>query len=295
MKILIIGAQGFMGRAVAGQLQGAHDVFLADRSKKSGLFIDLESEDSTRSVVSSVMPEAIVNCAGVVENSEKAKLNPIFTKNLLEAVSGCMKYPARTIMLGSAADYGYIDECGKKVTETQPLTSDNLYGKSKIESWKISEEYRTGKSLPVVTARVFNPLGRGMAPRMLLTRLLKHIDSNNLDLKNSKYSVSRLDSLRDYIDVRDVATAIQSILEAKEPNNVVYNVGSGVPTSNLQLIEAVMMASGIKAGVGDWVDELMKDKERCVAACADTSRLKDEFGWATQYSLLDTMEHIINE
>ncbi len=64
MRILLIGATGTIGRAVAAALQPSHDVLLASRSK-SALHVDLSDVASIKSLFNTVgRIDAIVSAAG---------------------------------------------------------------------------------------------------------------------------------------------------------------------------------------------------------------------------------------
>ena len=58
MKVLITGARGLLGGAVAREFADRHEVVALDRGA-----LDVTSDDAVRSVIAAERPSVIVNCA----------------------------------------------------------------------------------------------------------------------------------------------------------------------------------------------------------------------------------------
>ena len=291
MKILVFGADGFVGSAVVKELSNKHDLFKAMREKseaKNEVSVDLKDKGTILKALINIKPEVVINCAGVVENSEKANLNVVFTSNLLEVIKDSNQAIKRIIICGSASEYGVVGNDKKAVSETTRLNPNSLYGQSKIKESTLALEFGKKNKLPVIVVRIFNPIGTGMNPRLLLPNILNQID----EIKNNKrknLEINRLDSNRDYINIKDVASAI-SLLVENNPKHKVYNIGSGASTSNKELIDFALVANNIKSEI----IEVSLDKEPNYASKADISRLRDEFGWASKYSVSETLREIVS-
>lgn len=54
-------------------------------------------------------PDAIIHCAGIVDKTEKARLNVVFTDNLLRAIREAGLSLQKIIICGSASEYGVVD------------------------------------------------------------------------------------------------------------------------------------------------------------------------------------------
>jgi nucleoside-diphosphate-sugar epimerase len=240
-------------------------------------------------VLKELKPQIIVNCAGIVENSDKALLNPVFVTNLLEGVVKSNLKLKRIITLGSAAEYGLVENADIALSEDSPLEATSLYGISKIQESAVIAKFREKYNLPIIVARVFNPIGVGMHHRFLIPKIISQVQEfRNGDRKSIE--INRLDSKRDYVDVKDVALAIKSIIEG-DPVSFVYNIGSGVSTSNQELLELILKNSKLKSRPE--IIETSPNKEPIVAALADISRMKKEFGWLPASKLDDTVRKII--
>ena len=278
MKTLVIGGRGFIGSAVKKESSSLGEVYstcVEDDPKENEIQLDLRDIKNVRDVLTNVKPEFIVNCAGIVTNDDKAKLNELFTRNVLQAVVDTGIKVKRLVILGSAAEYGLVDPSNLPVDEDTPLNATSLYGLSKVRETTFAREFSKKHGLPVVVARLFNPIGANMPPRMLITGIKKQAKQLILG-ETDHIEVSRLDSERDYIDVKDVAVAIGKLL-GKKPEFDVYNIGTNHTTTTRGLVNFVLMAMGIAPSIP--VVELSAVKEPSVASKADISRITKEFGW----------------
>lgn len=284
MKILVLGTNGFIGKTVAGLLAKDHEVIKATRHGEDGsTAVDLTDKNSIISCLKKYSPEAIVNCAGIVENSERARLNIVMTLNLLSALVESDIVLKRVVILGSAGEYGFINETDLPVKEEQPIAPISDYGNAKAEEVAQALDFAEKHRLPLVVARIFNPIGHGMNQRQLLPQLFKQAK----EIKNKSrdtIEISRLDSRRDYIAVTDLAAAIECIIEGT-PSYTIYNVGSGLATSNQQLVQTVLKSEGIDGNVP--LMETQPAPERLVAVQADITRLKQDFNWQPKESIED--------
>ncbi len=294
MKVLILGAEGFVGRHVKQQLLANHKIISAIRDENASgndYFVDLESKESIVDSLIKTHPEVIINCAGIVENSERARLNVVFSTNLMEAVhqSG-IKKPEKIIISGSAAEYGVVSPGNIPVNENVSLNANAGYGLSKVQEETTCLRLGDKYGLKVVVARIFNPIGAGMHSRFLIPKIIEQIREIEQGTRLA-IEVNRLDSRRDYVSVKDIGLAIKTLVE-NNPKESVYNIGSGKSTSNGELVKLLIDFSKLKDKPP--VTESSKQEEPLVAIEADISRIKDEFGWIPSYTIEDTLKEIID-
>ena len=259
-----------------------------DDNSDHTLTADLTNLKDVTRVVRIVSPDVVLSCAGVVANDETAQLNTVFTENILEAVhvTGAR---ARVIICGSAGVYGRVNEEDLPVSEETELGADSGYGLSKLQEEERARELAATYSIPLVVARIFNPVGAGMHPRLLLPQLIGQIQDILSDNRQA-VEIGRLDACRDYVSVKDVATAL-ALLASSRPKYDTYNIGSGQRTSNQQLVQLVVEA--LAPGQDITVNELSEAAEPLVACQADIRRMKDEFGWGPSQTLEDTIKEIV--
>lgn len=295
MRILVLGANGFIGKNVADILAVRHNVYRATREKKSSqpnsVYVDLLQPDTILQALKQVEPDAIINCAGIIDTSLDTSLNVTFTKNLLQSTvdSGCSI--KRIIISGSAGEYGLVEAKNIPVKETTPLNASSGYGLAKLQEEQIALKYSKEQNLPVTVVRVFNPIGSGMAKRFLVPRLIEQIKAFN-EGKAQAIEVSRLDSKRDYVSVKDIGGAMSKLIE-NEPKHSVYNIGSGNSTSNGELINLILKNSKLSRKPN--IVETSDKEEPIVAIQADITRLIKEFGWQPKYTLDAVVKEILSD
>lgn len=295
MKVLVLGSDGFFGRNVAAALAPDHEVIRGTRRvvahEADQYHVDLLEPKTIAQALQELQPEAIVNCAGVVENSEKALINPIMTRNLLDQVVSLELKPKRIIISGSAAEYGIIkDPNDIPVKETTPLNPTSVYGQSKVDEVAAGLEYREKYNLPVTIARIFNPIGIGMGPRFLITNILRQIE----EIKNGQrktIEVSRLDAVRDCCHILDAAEAVKLLIEG-EPQEPIYNISSGKGTSNGEIIGLLLKYSGLTEQPE--IIETASEPEPQIASQADISLIQNEFSWKPTRSIEETVKEIVD-
>lgn len=293
MRVSVYGSTGFIGSAIAGQFEllGGAEVSRFSRSGEgtNGYVVDLSNYEQTLETIKNSRPDVIVNAAGIIGGSEEElRGNVVFTENILKAVVQSGLQPQSILICGSAAEYGNVDPNELPVSEENPLRPTSPYAKSKAEETALALGYRERYNLSVVVARLFNPIGPGMKDRFLVPSLLRQVKEIKAG-ERTEIEVSRLDSKRDYLHITDLALAFCA-LAAQGQREAVYNVGSGVSTSNSKLIELLINSTGI--GADAVIRETQSEPELQVASEADISRLRG-IGWSPIYTIEDAIQEIV--
>lgn len=295
MRILIFGSDGFIGRNVYRELQKNTDniVYGTVRGQAEEnplkLIVDLNDKDSILQAFETSSPDVAVNCAGVLVNDGDLSINARFTKSIIDQAS-LLKCVKLIIISGSASEYGKIKDADLPVNENTSLGADFGYGLSKLLEERAAFECQKQYGIKVVVLRVFNPLGVGMAEKFLIKGLIRQIDEIR-SKKTDSIELSRLDSKRDYIFIKDVAAAYRAVVEGS-PKEGVYNIGSGHSTTNAELLDTLLSYSGLDARPN--IIEVSKDTEPLVACQADISRISNEFGWRPKYTINDAIKEVVN-
>ncbi|MGW1071939.1 NAD-dependent epimerase/dehydratase family protein [Streptomyces sp. NPDC002537] len=243
MRILVLGATGFLGRHVAESLRAlpGAQVLDAGRHPGAGLPVDLADADPVRlaGTLRTAAPDAVVNCAGAVGGSALAltATNARGPAVLCEALRAAVPR-ARLVHLGSAAEYGATD--GRSpLTESGTTRPAGLYGATKLAGTLAV----TGSGLDAVVLRVFNPVGPGAPPGSLPGRLAAELRRAGAD---GHVRVGDLSTYRDFVDARDVAAAVAQAVTAPGPVPPVVNIGSGTARTARHLAEELIRAAGFR-------------------------------------------------
>lgn len=292
MRILVFGADGFIGRNVCKELSDGHEIYKASLknfdNNSHRVKVDLLNKSSIAEALHTTKPDFIINCAGVVDATMDTGLNVEFTENILSQVAKTDGVK-RVIICGSAGEYGQVNYDDIPVNERAPLNADGGYGLSKKLEEQKALEYSEKYDIDIVVLRIFNPIGIGMANKFLLTRLLEQVEEYRQG-KRSAIEISRLDSKRDYIAVGDVAKAIRVIIEGSPRENI-YNVGSGISTSNGDLLQLIIKNSKLESMPE--IVETSDQVEPLVATQADITRISNEFNWRPLYKIDDVVRNIV--
>lgn len=227
MRSLLLGATGFLGRHVAERAAGREVVTASRRPGTADLWLDPSAGFSgVVEALRIVRPAVVVNCGGAVGGppADLVEGNVTAVSRLVEAVR---EERCRLVHVGSAAEYGAVPP-GVPVAETvrpQPVGS---YGVTKLAGTSLV------LTLPdAVVLRVFNPIGPGSPPSSLLGGVVAQLASGGVEIRTG-----RLDAVRDYVDVRDVADAI--LAAAASTARGVLNVGSGRATLSRDLVRDLL-------------------------------------------------------
>ncbi len=289
-RVLLFGASGFIGTQVGAALDRdprAAAVIRAGRQRADADWIrhDLLAADTDElaALIRGVRPDTVVNCVGRLSGDtvQLVEANVLVTARLIEAVA--REAPAaRLVVLGSAAEYGRTPY-GCRVGEDHPADPIAPYGVTRLASTQLVLLAVGGERLDAAVLRVFNPIGPGTPPENLLGRAAASMRAALTDGKDTVV-LGPLGTYRDFVDVRDVATAITAAALADQVKEPVLNVGSGRP---VRCREAVSLMAEI-AGFTGRVVETDPPPGRSGSvdwSGADLSRIERSLGWTPRYDL----------
>ena len=158
------------------------------------------------------------------------KSNGLATLRLALLVS---KHPAqRFIYLSAGNAYFHSDTLVSENDLIYPSERATYYITSKIVGELFIEHLRHSRNLQALSLRISTPYGFGMSQKSVITRFMENA-SKGQSLEVFDNGISTYD----YIYVKDVANIIVEALKNGEPG--VYNVGSGIATSTLDLAHTV--------------------------------------------------------
>lgn len=294
MKTLVIGADGFIGRSLCRVLGPEHEVIVGARALGMGRgksqYVDLLQPSSIAAALANVQPDVIINCAGVMTAAGSAS-NTAMTGNLLQEVLESGLDVRSVVICGSASVYGSVDPDDLPVHESNQLGAVNVYGRDKVREECLGRLYRYSFGLPVVTARIFNPIGVGMQSRQLLPAICRQLRQWKAG-RRERLEVTRLDAARDYLSAIDVARGLAALAYA-QPREFAYNIGSGKETSNAALLQRVFTLAGLHDVPP--VYQTSSAPELPLASQADTNSINSEFGWTTAVALDDSILEVLDE
>jgi nucleoside-diphosphate-sugar epimerase len=294
MRVLLLGANGFLGRHVDAALTSEPEFDLVRHVHKASdepgeLALDLAAaDDRLANLVARAAPDAVVNCAGTTDDAARLEaLNVQLVARLLNAVRASAP-SARVVHLGSAAEYGATPP-GEPISEATPPRPLSPYGASKLAGTMLVTAAIEG-GLEGVVLRVFNPIGAGMPSGSLAgnaaRRLREAIGSGSASI-----SLGPLGDWRDFLAASDVGGAVIAALRVPGDGAPVINIGRG---EAIQIRELVRRLAAI-AGFDGEVREDSAPSARSAAVpwqLADTALARTVLGWEARRPVDDALAEL---
>jgi len=246
---LITGCNGFSGKALVRRLclESGLRIVGCDLGEGpadgGGLdeLIRLDMRDARRvsNVVGTLKPDLIFHLAGLFNGDERDlyEVNFMGGIHLIEAV--WRDSPgSRVVVVGSAAEYGFVPEAEMPIVEEFPCRPAGPYGISKHALTLAARDYAQKRGVKAVVARPFNLVGAGIPSSLVVGALIGRL-KQALELGTRSITVGNLDTERDFVSVRDAADAYLLMARGEQWGEV-FNVCSGRPVSIRHLAQQLL-------------------------------------------------------
>ncbi|MBX3079001.1 MAG: UDP-glucose 4-epimerase GalE [Cryobacterium sp.] len=310
MTWLVTGGAGYIGSHVAAALQQADmNVVVVDNLSTGreqfvppgvvfarGTILDREflQETLERNHVTGVIHVAGFKYAGVsVERPlHTYEQNVTATLTLLAAMAAADIH--RMVFSSSASVYGTPNV--DVVTEGTAKAPESPYGETKlIGEWLLADEGRA-RGLDHVSLRYFNVVGSGLpyvfdvSPHNLFPLVFDALLAGRTpQINGNDYPTPDGTCVRDYVHVSDIAAAHVAAarrLEAQEPLEPAYNLGSGTGSSVAEIMAAIAEVTGIPFAPAI-APRRPGDPARIVASGELAAR---DLDWTMRHSLSEMVE-----
>lgn len=208
--------------------------------------------------------------------------NVVGTANLLEAWR--LTQDSRFVVIGTDEVYGSIDI--GLADERTLLNPSSPYSASKTGADLISLAYGKTYNMDVVVTRCTNNYGPNQNIEKFIPKMIRSIKNNQEllvygDGKNS----------REWIHVSDHVEALLLIIDSVKLSHSIYNIGSGMELSNLEVISTIRgFALGTTSKIQFIQDRLGHDFRYAL----DSSRIRAELEWSPKIDFIDGLEALYN-
>jgi NDP-hexose 4-ketoreductase len=300
LRILIIGSQGFVGGHVLFELinkfgiksiysTSAKDKGLLGSKHCSEIRVTQENVKILSNFIQANRITCVINAAGVIGLELSTNPDMEIAKTITNSFLLLENKPF-LIHIGSSSEYTSVG-MGIDSSESSECHPISTYGKNKLAVTKYlinaSEQFK----FKLCVCRVFNIIGPNMNVKTILGKLYDEVVLN--DKKNIKFR--SLASYRDYIDIRDVSSAIIKLIIYI--NNAVYfskiiNIGSGSAIHIRSLIDQIKYASTESFDFVETDDTL--NGENILWQQANIEKIQKIIDWSTQYTTLQSIEYFLN-
>jgi GDP-4-dehydro-6-deoxy-D-mannose reductase len=254
LRWLVTGAQGFIGQSVCAHILAtfpeAQVAGIGRSSKRIDLngryeyhSIDLLDLPSLVELVTRFKPDVVIHLASALRGDERSQLlrtNIEGTGILLDSLAKSACSPV-FVLASSGAVYGNTGSL--PLREEQACLPPDEYALSKLAAEHLAIILANRRGIKLRIARIFNAIGPGQDDRNVGGRIARQFAAIlRGDAKCLK--LGPLTPTRDFIDVRDVASALVFLANSQHAEGV-FNVGSGRETSVRQLVSYFSALTGV--------------------------------------------------
>ncbi len=295
--VLVLGANGFIGSHVTAAMSGQPDIEVVGAGlgtplpglERRWLDVDLLAGDDTRLMAElrAVKPDVIVNCTGatVGSTSDLVRLNVLVTARVVEALARS-GLGTRLVHVGSAAEYG-PGPAGEPVTESACARPVSPYGIAKLAATQVVLA-AADQGRQAIVLRVFNALGPSMPENSLPGAAQRRL-SEAVATSRPRIELGPLGSVRDFVDVRDIAAATVAACRVPSLDAPLVNVASGTGHSARELVEALARAVGFVGEIAESAAGSPRSSD-IPWQVADVSLARRVLGWQSVHDLRSSVE-----
>ena len=298
MKILITGAEGFIGSHLVEKLVSkGHDVtafvlynsfnfygWLEQINKKvlkkiriiTGDIRDFQS-------ISAAMKnkDAVINLAALIAIPYSYKTarsyidtNIIGTQNILEAA----KFMKIKKILHTSTSEVYGTAKFVPITEKHPINSQSPYAATKASADQLALSYYYSFNLPITILRPFNTFGPRQSMRAVIPTIIGQV------LNSNKINIGNLKPTRDFTFVTDTAEAFSKALASKNTNGEIINIGSNFEISIKEIIQMVALVTNRKVKINKDFNRIRPKSSEVDRLICSNKKAKKILKWKPSYN-----------
>ena len=285
MKVLIFGSSGFAGSNITRYfLENEEEVYVCLRNDSNTWRIkdlleslnihrgDLSSKSDIESIISSVRPDVVINCAGIVAGFGVEDQEGVIQSNFINTVNlanMCVKLNVNQLI-----NTGSAYECGFSKT---PIIGNEclnapigLYGITKKAEREYIDMIAQKFEMKYITLRLFTPFGFFDSPIRLIPYIILSLANNGTPHIKNPFSG------RDFIYIKDVSKIYYAL--AKKPEIIeiggAFNLGTGKMTQVKEIAKYLFSLANV-----NYVEpniNLERSAEYLYAGRQDTDRILSE-------------------
>lgn len=305
-RVLITGASGFVGRHLAERLSRRQDVEITGLASNQHhgipgvrlLVCDLRDADLTARVLRRYQPDVIYHLAGqshvpraFAEPADTLITNAVGQINLFEGVRQAGIDPV-ILSVSSAEIYGTVEPEQIPIDEHQPLNPNNPYASSKAAQDLYARQYHLSYGMNVVCVRPFNHVGPGQSDRFVVSSFARQIAEAEAGLAEPVILVGNLEAIRDFLDVRDVVRAYESLADPAFAGRV-FNLASGRGVRIQDVLDLLLEQASCPVEVR--TDPQRMRPSEVPEFRGDATRLRQATGWEPSYPLDQTIREVLDD
>lgn len=292
MKVLITGANGFLGSYVLESLrrQNIETVMLGKRRALNSAFahfveVDLLATPDFKELVNTSGATHLLHLAWYAEHGKywdsPFNLGWVHaTTQLTEAF--CKAGGQQVVVAGTCAEYDWSHAYCRE--DSTPLNPATLYGTAKDATRRLVMSVCAQHQVPCTWGRVFLPYGLGEATQRLIPSLMEVFRG-----KRPAFSVNT-SAYRDFLHASDVADGFIALLQSGASG--VYNISSGQPVQLSHVVH--QLAQLLNADTQTVLGLTLTRPNDPPLLVGENLKLKS-LGWQPKYSLMQGLELTVRD
>lgn len=312
MRVLLTGADGFVGGWLARRLlEGGHTVVGTHRrgtgpspvlapveaARVEWRELELGSPESVETA-SRGRWDAVVHLAALASGSEAREnpglaweVNAAGTARLAEVLglrTATRQGDPNFLLVSTGEVYGIGRGMPRKESDSALPCSPYAGSKLGAEVAVLEVSRRTG--LRVIVARPFPHTGPGQDIRFVVPALASRIQAAKR-IGAPVIKSGNLDTVRDFLDVRDVAEAYLALLEHGSAGET-YNIASGEAFALTDILRRLERLTQWR--VTPELEPRLARRSDILHLVGDATKLRSETGWRPRISIDQTLQDLLN-
>lgn len=287
MRVLVTGATGFIGRALAARLatDPDDDVAVLVRSRYRSvplpepllgitdrlivIYADLRDYHATRRAFRAIQPEQVFHLAAGGISNPFLQVDAALEQNLYATLN----------LLRAAFDEEGSPQPSQLIAVRTPgeLSAMNPYAASKAAAWQFCAMYARTRGWPIVGAMPFQTYGPGQHRRHLVSGAMAAA------VAGEDFELTAGIQEKDWIYIDDVVDGLLAVRDAHLPPGTSVELGTGQLTSVADVVAKIYSLAGGKGK--PQVGAVASRAGEVQAQTADVQRTKELVGWQSTVSL----------
>ncbi len=295
MRLLVTGASGFVGAHVMPALAQAFPAAeLIGCGEAAGMQrLDITEADAVRALVARTRPAGVVHLAAIAIPAQARRdparawaVNHAGTIALAHALAALVA-GAAFVFASSAEVYGRSFD-GTALGEAAPLAPITPYAATKAAA---DLALAAIPGIAAVRLRPFNHTGPGQSADFVVPAFARQIARIGAGLQAPVLTVGRLDTARDFLDVRDVARAYALALRhALAGGGGAFNIASGTARPIGDVLAALLALEAVAPRIASSAERAAAE---VVASRGDAARARAVLGWQPAIAWPTTLADVL--
>ena len=258
---------------------------------------ELRDPKSVEDVINKIQPDKIFHLAAqsyVMASYESPadtiETNIIGTLNLLEAVRKSKIDPVIHICSSSEV-YGQVTNDEVPIKETNPFRPASPYAVSKVGQDRLAYQYFKSYGIKTVISRAFTHTGPRRGEVFAESTFAKQIAEIEKGKLEPIVKVGNLDSVRTFLDVRDIVKAYWLLVEKCEYGEA-YNIGGKTTMTVGDMLNTMLKMSTKQISIKQDPDRMRPSD--VTLQIPDISKFVNKTNWKPEIPVEQTFRDLLN-